>query len=207
MRTTHFIPLTVAALLAAMSSLPGGCASSPHTSTVEKAKVFRAHLAEGDYDKARRLMSDSPRRWFDGNVEESTPWTVGPGPSGPWAHWDEHFRKQTEIVGWKGDDHSATLTFRETNDYFQLVDRGWVTTQAVYSFDDRGRIDGLEIRAIGERPPGRTEEFLDWARANAPDELEYLRPGGEIDPGGDRPQRHRDMLNRWRSAIGLPTIE
>lgn len=199
------------ALAAALLLSAGACASArqaPTTlATVRGAESFRDYLAAGEFDAARAMMSENPRQWFESADGDGRPWTVGPGGVGPWAAWDDHFRKRTEFVGWKGCERSATLTFRETNDYFQMLERGWVTNQAVYLFDERGRIDGLIIRAVGERPQGRTEEFLAWARANEPDELAYLRPGGEIDPTGERPRRHRGLLNRWRRSVGLAPIE
>jgi len=64
---------------------------------------------------------------------------------------------------------------RETNDYFRLLERGWVT----YFFDESGRIAGLLIRAVGDRPQGKTDEFLTWAREHDPEELALLMPGGK----------------------------
>ncbi len=96
---------------------------------------------------------------------------------------------------------------RETNDYFRLLERGWVTNEVAYFFDDSGRINGLLIRAVGDRPPGKTEEFLAWTRVHDPEELATLVPGGEIDPSGDHPERFRRLLNRWRQESGLETIE
>jgi len=76
----------------------------------------------------------------------------------------------------------------------------------MWPFDAFKRIEGQLIRTVGVRPPGRAEEFLPWTRQNEPEELEYLMSGGEIDPGGDRPKRMRELLNQWRNPEGLSTI-
>jgi len=185
----------------ASAALHAGCATP---TTVADAKAFRADVGSGDYDAARARMSDHPRRWFEEVQGDGMAWNLG---TGPWAAWDEEFNKQTETVGWAGDAHSATLTFRETNDYFIMLERGWVTNEAVYLFDDAGKIRGLLIRAIGDRPPGRTDQFRAWARATEPAEYQYLHPDGEIDPGSDRPARYRALLDRWRKSAGLPAID
>ena len=190
----------------ALALLACGCAAAPARRNLAAARTLRAHLAAGELEAARALLADDPRRWFDQERGAGAPWSLEPG-SGPWAAWDDHFRKRTEQVAWEADARSATLTFRETNDYFELLERGWVRNQAVYLFDEDGRIRGLVLRGVGERPPGRTEEFLAWAREHAPAELAHLRPGGDIDPGGDRPARHRALLERWRRDAGLPAID
>ena len=181
-------------------------AASAEDSLVALARKFQALRRSGDCEAARAMMSQNPRRWFEEREGEGTAWRVGP-KSGPWAAWDAHFRSQSEDVRWEAGEGTATLISRETNDYFRLLERGWVTNETVYYFDSSRKIEGLLIRATGERPPGRTEQFLEWARAHDPDELEYLMPGGEIDPSGDRPERFRALLNRWRESAGLANVE
>jgi hypothetical protein len=175
-------------------------------SLVTRAQQFRAHIETGDFERARAMMAPKARRWWGVRQGEGEPWTVG-SENGPWAAWDQRLRSQKEIVGWTEGPDSATVVVRETNDYFRLLERGWVTNEVTYYFDDANRIDGLLILGQGERPPGRTEEFLAWAKAHDPDELEALMPGGEIDPSGDHPQRFRRLLERWRMAAGLEPIE
>lgn len=75
------------------------------------------------------------------------------------------------------------------------------------SVDDNDKIEGLLIRAVGDRPQGRTEEFLAWARTHEPKELDVLMPGGDIDPSGDHPQRFRRLLNEWRVSARLGPVE
>ena len=197
--------LLAAALLGAEAA-PAAQMPSDTTSLVRKAQAFRSLLGEADYDAARAMMAPDPRRWWETREGEGGPWTIGPS-GGPWADWDRHFRSRNELVEWREEPAAATAVVRETNDYFTLLERGWVTNEITYTFDDEGRIEGLLIRAVGERAPGRTDEFLAWAREHDPEGLEALMPGGEIDPAGDHATRFRRLLNRWRRAAGLDPIE
>ena len=172
-----------------------------------QAEHFRTLLEQGEYDAARALIATDARRWWGERRGEGQPWRIGPQSPGPWAGWDAHFRSRKDVVQWtEGADH-ATVLIRETNDYYKLLDRGSVLNEVTYFFDENRKIDGLLIRGVGERPPGHTEEFLEWARVNDPRELAALMPDGEIDPSGDHAQRFRRLLNRWREASGLPAIE
>jgi hypothetical protein len=152
------------------------------------------------------MMAPDPRRWWETREGTGDPWTVGPGPQGPWAGWDDEFKTQREVVEWTASDGSATVVMRETNDYFLLFERGWVTSEITYYFDDADLISGLLIRSRGERPPGRTAEFVEWARATHPEELDELMPDGEIDPTGDHPTRFRALLLEWREETGVGPI-
>jgi hypothetical protein len=152
------------------------------------------------------MMVSDPRRWFEQREGPGRQWRIEPGTTGPWAGWDDHFKSQKIEVGRRSEGQAAILTIRETNDYFQLLERGWTTNEVVYFFDTDGKIEGILIRATGARPPGRTEEFVRWAHEHDPEELEYLMPRGEINPAGDRPARFRGLLNRWRQDAGLPPL-
>lgn len=176
------------------------------SSLVERVRRFRRLVRQEEYPAARAMMADDPRRWFAPREGEGRPWRLGPG-TGPWSAWDEHFRSEGEVVSWREGDRSATAVVRETNDYYRLLERGSVTNEITYFFDEEGKIEGLLIGTTGERSPGRTEEFLAWAGQNDPEELEELMPGGEIDPSGDHPRRFRALLNRWRVATGREPIE
>ena len=182
-----------AVLFRAMAALEG-------EKRVIQAIEFRRQIERGDLDDARAMMATDPRRWWDTREGEGDVWSIDPGAPGPWAAWDDEFKSRKLVVEWKQDESSATAVTRETNDYFALLDRGWVTSEITYFFDAADLIDGLLIRAVGERPPGRTDEFLSWARANDPAELDTLMPAGEVDPSGDHPQRFRHLLMRWHEA-------
>lgn len=165
---------------------------------VDRARRFRTLLRAGDYDAARRMAVPEPRRWWEERSGPGQTWSIAPA-SGPWASWDEEFRSRGEVVRWRSEPSAATAVVRETNDYFRLLERGSVINEITYFFDSEGQIEGLLIGATGERPTGRTEEFLAWARENAPGEIAGLMRGGEIDPSGDHPRRFRALLERWRA--------
>ena len=148
------------------------------------------------------MMAASPRRWFGAPSGPGQPWEVGPA-SGPWGGWDDHFGSEGEVLEWRQEGPLVTALVREDNDYFRLLERPPVTNAITYMFDEAGLIEGLVIATVGERPLGRTDEFISWASEHEPDELRALMPGGEIDPSGDHPKRYRDLLVRWRAAAGL----
>jgi hypothetical protein len=173
---------------------------------VARAQEFRSLVDRGEFDAARALMTPDPHRWWEKREGPGRPWTIGKDAQGPWAGWDDHFRSKKDVLEWTRGELSATAIVRETNDYYRLLDRPPVTNENVYLFDASGRIDGLVIRGVGDRPLGRTEAFVAWAKAHAPDEIEALMPGGEIDPSGDHPERFRKLLVRWREAAGLPPV-
>jgi len=83
----------------------------------------------------------------------------------------------------------------------------WTDRAKTFREHDQGRIEGLLVAAVGQRPPGRTDEFRSWARQSDPQELDYLMPDGEVDPAADRPARFRALLARWRQASSLPAID
>lgn len=171
---------------------------------IELAQRFRRLVREGKFDEARAMTVESPKVWFEERKGEGRPWIIGPKSNDPWAAWDKEFRSHSEEIEQRTANRSATITVRETNEYFQLLERGWVLTDVTYFFDENGKIEGRLIAAVGERPRGRTDEFLEWARTQDPEELKYLMPNGEVDPSGDRPKRFRRLLTRWREAAGLP---
>jgi hypothetical protein len=172
-----------------------------------RAQEFRSLIERGDFVAARAFMAENPRRWWESRDGDGQPWKIGPEANGPWSAWDAHFRSQKDLAEWREATRSVTVVVHETNDYFRLLERGWVTTEVTYFFDEAGKIEGLLIRATGDRPQGRTDEFLAWARTHDAEELGSLMPGGEIDPSADHPERFRRLLNRWREAAGLESIE
>ena len=186
------------ACLVLLLALPATAANA----LVERAQLFRSLLESGELEAARAMMSAEPRRWWDKREGEGAPWAVG--VPGPWAAWDEHFHSTKEIVGWREQERAVSVVIRESNDYYRLLERGSLLNEVTYFFDEAGKIEGLLIRGVGDRPAGKTEEFRSWARAHAPDELEAVMPAGEIDPSD--PGRFRALLNRWRIASGEEPI-
>lgn len=167
---------------------------------LETALRFRSLVERNELARAQTMVAEDARRWWGSREGEGSSWRVE--QPGPWSGWDRHFRSKKEILDVvENPDRSVTVTLRETNDYFQMLDRGWVMNSVTYYFDEEGLIEGLLIRAEGERSPGRTEEFLAWARENEPDEIAALMPDGEIDPSGENPVRYRALLERWRATL------
>jgi len=210
--TTPIRPLRVQCLLVLVAVCVVACRTAhdePSTTTdpVETARRFRALVAAAQFDSAQACLAPGARRWWNERSGPGMPYRVDTGNTGPWAAWDAHFGSRREEVSWVAGPRSAVLVQRETNDYFQLLERGWVTNEITYTFDAAGHIEGVLIRAIGERPPGRTASFREWARQNEPAEFEALMDGDEVDPSGDHPPRMRALLQRWRQATGLPPLD
>ena len=174
---------------------------------VEQASRFRSLVEQGDHVAARALMAPDARRWWDSRDGPGRPWVVDHGSPGPWAGWDRHFRSERVLAGWRVSGLSATAFILERNDFYRLLERAPPLNEVTYYFDAAGRIDGLLISSRGPRDPGRTEQFLEWARVHEPAELAVLMPNSEIDPSGDNPPRFRRLLNRWREATGRAPVE
>jgi hypothetical protein len=203
MRALRTFALAAAALGACHTSAPAP-QTEPELDPIARVQAFRALRQAGDYDAARLLMSDDPRRWWGEREGAGSPWTLG--TRGRWADWDDHMQSTSEVLEWTAGDHSATLLAAESNDYYRLLERGPQKVSYTYYLDAAGLLTGYLIAAPGPRDPGRTDDYLAWAAANEPEELAYLRPNGEIDPTGDRAPRTRAQLTRWRTAEGLPPI-
>lgn len=178
-------------------------AHGTEATVLELAQEFRRHLQAGNIPAASSMLVEWPRRWFERREGPGFPWRIADGETGPWANWDRHFQSRKEVIGWRADGLEAVVTLRETNDYFQLLERGSVTNEIVYFFNSDFKISGHLVRARGPRPPGRTKTFLRWAQTHEPRELDYLMPSGEIDPSGDRPARMRELLERWRNSVEI----
>ncbi len=178
-----------------------------HIGTVES---FRAARKAGDQEKARSYLSDDPRVWYDAKEGEGSPWKLG---AGRYKQWDTHFRGKSELGPWHVDGDTIWTMVEEMNDYFRLIERQDMPRYRItYFFDEQDRILGYMISAADPDAPSspmvsRYEEFEAWALANEAEEWEYLRPGGSLDPTGDRAERTRVLANRWRASVNLPAIE
>jgi alpha-acetolactate decarboxylase len=172
----------------------------------QTAIQFNRHVTQARYDSARMLMAEDPKRWFEMRDGAGGPWKVGPDGGGTWKVWDDSMHSQKVELSWHRGDQSITVRVRETNDYFKALERGWITVDRSYFVNEDGKIEGLVISNVYARLPGRTNEFLEWARATHPDELEYLMPDGVIDPGEDRPGRYKTLLRVWRAQSDLKPV-
>lgn len=177
----------------------------PH---IAKVEALRQALQEEDFARAATFLSDDPRVWYDERQGDGIPWQLR---AGRWKAWDTHFNGVSELQGTlQSAGDRVWADYFESNDYFRLLERGGGYFRKTWFFTDDGKIEGYMISAVPgapEAPPGRADEFLAWARENAPEELDYLRPGGRLDPTGDRAPRTRALLERWRQAIGEPMVE
>lgn len=170
---------------------------------------FRAARAEHDWADARAFLSEDPRRWWGQHEGDGSPWRLQKG--GRWKEWDQHFHGSSVPGSWhiSPDGLEVWAVFAEINDYYRLTERGYQHHRQTYFFDDFGLITGLLISSEPEipgTPAGRADEFATWGAANHQEEWAYLRPGGKIDPTGDRSERTRRLLELWRAEIGLPPI-
>ena len=186
-----------------------GFAANADSASIESVEAFRAARDGGDYPAARALLSDDPRVWYDGREGEGHPVKLG---EGRWKVWDDHFNSTGEVGPWTVDGDTVWAVADETNDYFHLLERRDTPRYRIsYFFDEAGKIEGYMISAAEPDAPARPrqdrfEEFETWAIAHHPEEWRYLRPGGELDPTGDRASRTRRLLEMWRAEVGLPPL-
>ncbi len=177
---------------------------------VASADAFRGAREAGDLDTARTYLTDDPHVWYEQREGPGLPWTLG---AGRWKAWDGHFNSTGDLGPWHVDGRTVWAVATENNDYFRLLERTDVSRyRLTYFFDDAGLIEGYMISAADPDNPGppsdsRGDEFAAWAEANHPDEWAYLRPGGKLDPTGDRAPRTRTLLIQWRVTVGLPPME
>ncbi len=183
-----------------------GC-QQPQVASVD---AFRAARNAGDLDIARTYLTADPRVWYGQRDGPGSPWTLG---AGRWKAWDDHFNGHGDLGRWEVEGRTVWAVATEVNDYFRLTERTDVSRYRItYFLNDAGLIEGYMISAADPDNPGqssdsRADEFAVWAEANHPQEWAYLRPGGKLDPTGDRAPRTRVLLIEWREAIGLPPIE
>lgn len=194
----------VVLMMAAAAISLNGCVPS----YVARLDHFRGAQLAGDYETARLYLSDDPRVWWEVKEGEGAPWVLG---GGRWGAWDTHFRGSSTHGAWVVEDggRRVSAVFEEINDYYRLLERPAQHHRQTYFFDARGRIEGMMVSDVDEpdgAPEGLGDAFGAWASANAPEEWAYLRPGGKIDPTGDRAERTRRLLNAWRATRGLEAI-
>jgi len=190
------------ALVIAFGFALAGCGSG--SPLVKRVQRFQALRAAGEKEKALAFVADSARVWYDAKEGPGRPWRL----DGPWARWDEHFRASRVFTGWRVEGNAVSVTSTETNDFYRLTEREPWPVRLTWWFDGDGKIAEYFVRPLrDERPQSRLDEFKAWAAARHPDVLEYLMPGGQISPEGDRPERWRAILVEWRADAGLPAMD
>ena len=205
----------------------GGCAHSvepierePEPRLVELIESFRGARDAGELERARAMLASDPRVWYD-TRDEGLPWRLG---GGRWRTWDEHFKSESKPGPWiqnRSSDGEVVLyrVVEEWNEYFDLIERTDKSEyRLTYFFEPaNAKADTVKIKGymISSAHPGspekprsdRFDEIEAWAVENRADEWAYLRPGGRLDPTGDRAERTRALINIWRLEVGLQPIE
>lgn len=177
---------------------------------IEKVEAFREAREAGNFAIAASYLTEDPRAWFGSRDGDGHPLENG---YGRYKEWDDYFRSTGEVGPWTVENNTVWAIATEMNDYYRLIERSEASRYRItYFFDNRGLIEGYLItdpdpEHPSPAPPSRIDEIEAWARTNHPDEWEYLRPGGELDPTGDRAARTRRLLNQWRVEVGLEPIE
>lgn len=174
---------------------------------IAKVEAFRELRSMGDREAARALLSADARIWWGERDGPGSPWSL---EGGPWSDWDDHFDGSAKsVTPWTADGERVWADILENNDYYRLTESQARAWRAVYFLDNDGAIAGFLVASLPrpETDSSRADEFEAWAVRNRGAEAEYLMPGGEIDPTGDRPARMRSLLNEWRADVGLPALD
>jgi len=165
------------------------------------------------------MLAPDPRVWYD-TRDEGMPWKLG---GGRWRAWDEHFESESKPGPWiqnRSSDGEVVLyrIVEEWNEYFDLIERTDKPEYRLsYFFEppnaaaDTVKIKGYMISSAHPDEPekprsDRFDEIEAWAVENHAAEWEYLRPGGRLDPTGDRAERTRALINQWRVEVGLEPV-
>ena len=172
---------------------------------IAKVQALMAARQKGDEAAARALMTSDPRIWFDQRSGPGEPW----GLAGKWTHWDEYFHTRNDYSGFREASGTVTADGVEINDFYRLIERPPQKFRGTWWLDESGKVSGFLYQPRGSTGSGedRFDQFKAWARKEKPAELDYLMPGGRIDPTGDRPERFHAVLLEWRKAAGLSPIE
>jgi hypothetical protein len=171
---------------------------------IAAVKAFLDAKEQPDKAAAQAMLAPGARSWFDERKGEGDPYAL----QGRWSGWDAFFRTKNTYSDWTQGRDSVTANGEEMNDFYRLIERSPTRFRATWWLDASGRIDGFLYEPRGAVVPGdRFREFKEWARREKPAELDYLMPGGRIDPTGDRPQRFRALLEEWRRAAKLPALD
>jgi len=209
--TNHLRHVCFIAAAGALLSMNGACAHSP----IRTVDSFRAARASGDLDAAAEYLGGNPRVWYESKEGEGSPWRLG---AGRYKDWDEHFRSESNPGPWRQEPmpdggFKVWRVVEEWNEYYALIEREDTPRYRITYFLGRDRsIEGYMISAASPDEPraesvSRFDDVRAWCEANDPDEWAHIRPGGKLDPTGDRAERTRSLFNRWRESVGLERID
>ena len=166
---------------------------------IRRVQAYHAARAADDVAGEARFLSPDARTWYEIRTGEGEP--LKPGRSGRYAHWDAFFHSRSVLGDCVVRGREVTATVHETNDFYQLLDWKPNPYRMTWFFDDSDRISGVMIRSLPGKEPSRMQEFRAWAEVHDPSELEYLMPKGKLDPTGDRAERFKALLLRWRDDL------
>ncbi|HEY2828967.1 MAG TPA: hypothetical protein VGJ88_02545 [Thermoanaerobaculia bacterium] len=176
-------------------------ASCANEQLIRRVKSYSQAHRNGDVALESQMLSPDARTWYESRSGEGEP--LRPGRTGRYAHWDAFFHSRSVLSGWVVRGRAVTATVHETNDFYRLLDWKPNPYQMTWWFDDHGRITGVMVRSLPRKETSRMQEFRAWAAVHDPTELEYVMPKGKLDPTGDRAERWKALLVRWRAGVGL----
>jgi hypothetical protein len=183
-------------LCASVLWLAASCASQRPIAIV---RAYREAHVRGDTDAERRYLSPAARIWYEQKTGDGDP--LSAGKSGRYAHWDDFFHSRATLRDWSVSDNAVSATVSETNDFYELLEWKPSPYRMTWWVDRDGKIAGALVQSLPGKSNSRMAEFREWAQAHHPQELEYLMPGGKLDPTGDRAERFKAILIEWRSTL------
>lgn len=171
------------------------CAS---TRAIDRVKAYRDAHTRGDIAAEAQFLAPNARIWYEQKTGGGDPLTAG--RSDRYKHWDEFFHSHSELRDWRVDGNAVTATVHETNDFYRLLDWKPVPYTMTWWLNADGLITGAMVQRGKGKATNRLDEFRAWANVYRPAELDYLMPGGKLDPTGDRAERWKAILLEWRAS-------
>jgi hypothetical protein len=171
--------------------------STGSKANIEIIKAFLNAREKKDSTRYMALVSPHMRVWYEEKKGEGTKWS----PRSTWAKWDDYFKPVKTYREFKQDSNAVSVIIVETNNFFKLIDRKPAPVRLTWWLNKEQKIEGYLVRSLADSThTDRLNEFAEWAKKNNPTELEYLMPGGSINPEGDRPQRWERVLLEWKKS-------
>ncbi|MCW5911539.1 MAG: hypothetical protein KIT62_10715 [Cyclobacteriaceae bacterium] len=145
-----------------------------------------------------QYVAPGMRIWYTEKSGEGQKWN----PNSAWTKWDEYFKSEKSYGEFSTDSNSVSVIVMETNELFRLIERKPAPVQLTWWLNKENKIEGYLVKSLADAThTDRLDEFAAWARKNYPEELNYLMPGGNINPEEDRPGRWEKILKEWRATI------